>query len=220
VKSRRATLSCCSVTTAFRLTMVAVFVSDAFAFRILTRRLHKASITKNHFLARGIRNAQATRTISGTQHGYWVGSCSGRFKIVLRTSLITNTANIRLAQYRSPLTSRKEIGKSRLSALPNGRSRSLITRGDGIVRPDQSWIVRLICTWECDERAGGATASTRNFNLRTRKIHLCASDRLCLVQRNAFDADEVFAAWNILGNLEIHDGFLCEHLLTLGVKEK
>jgi hypothetical protein len=110
----------------------------------------------------------------------------------------------RTATVASPRKNRYQI----LIPIPNRWSRRRIRRRNRIVIPFQSGIIRIVRSWKRNERTWLSTPSTSNLNLRTRQIHLSATNILRLVQRDRLDAYNVLTRRRIPRNRERHRGFL------------
>ena len=87
--------------------------------------------------------------------------------------------------------------------LPDVRPRSLVASAHGIVRPQQTSIIRLVCARERDQRAGCAVAAPSNLDLGARQIELRSAGSLRLMERNTLHTHEVLAAGHALGDGEL-----------------
>jgi hypothetical protein len=92
--------------------------------------------------------------------------------------------------------------------IPYRRPRRSIARRNWIVTPPQPRIIHIIRTGESNKRSRFSTPTTRNLDLRTRQIHLCAAHILCLVQRDGLDTHEILAGGRVLRDSERHCRFL------------
>ena len=66
--------------------------------------------------------------------------------------------------------------RSNSVALPHSRSRRNVARSDRIVRPPQARIVCIVCSRERNQGPRLSITTAGNFDLRTRQIHLRATD--------------------------------------------
>ncbi len=101
------------------------------------------------------------------------------------------------------------LRRHHLLASPDLGARGSVSLLHGVVQPNKTRITSTVSTRDRHQRAGCSSTTSTNLNLGTRQIDLSTTSRLGLVQGDAFDADEVLAAGDVLGDDEVDDLLAC-----------